>query len=602
MRINILFLILFFLFIPIILNAQSNIREKIKLAESYEKSGDFTNAARLYKELLDVNPKNDEIFQSVIRTYQSLNRFSELKDIIEKRLTVISDFTTNALYGEVLWQTGNHQEANRIWSETLKKFPPSFDLYIAVFQSQSKLRLIDKAIQTLLTGRKALNNPTVFSNELSQLYIATGNYQDGTEEILNFFNEHKHISFAQGRLFAFMNNPKAVEYIKNRLKREATNKSNDVFTQELYAYYLRAIGDLNESLNIIIKIDNLKRAEGREILYFADRSRQDDQLSIALEAYSKIIDQGRNNRYFTAALYGYAKTLERKIITETKITPEIVLSIIDRYSTIARDFKNLPEASNSLYQIAFLYHNYLNESEKAITVLNELINTYRNNNVTFAAMNLMGDIYLYLNKLEEAINSYQKVVSSHPKTSPTSQLEYAEYKTAEIIYYQGELDSALTLFKKIALNTGSDVSNDAIEKIVIIEKNKHLTAALKTFALAELKELQTNTKEAIDLYKQLAIEYKGEDLSELSFLRAGKILIKNKDFPNARQLLTQFIEIYPESIYGDLALLHLGNSYMEEGLKESAIQTFTTILSKYPRSIYLQEVRDKIRKLRDEKI
>lgn len=597
-----LFLILSLLFLPIITNAQSNIREKIKLAESYERSGDFTNAARLYKELFDANPKNDEIFQSVIRTYQQLNRYSELRDIIEKRLTLVSDFNTNALYGEVLWQTGNHQEANRIWSETLKKFPPSFELYIAVFQSQSKLRLIDKAVQTLLTGRKALNNPTVFSNELSQLYIATGNYQDGTEEILNFFNEHKHISFAQGRLFAFMNNPKAVEYIKNRLKREASTKSNDVFTQELYAYFLRAIGDLNESLSLVVKIDNLKRAEGREILYFADRSRQDDQLTIALEAYSKIIDQGRNNRYFTAALYGYAKTLERKITTEAKITPELVLSIIDRYSTIARDFKNLPEAANSLYQIAFLYHTYLNQSEKAIDVLNELIKTYRNSNVSYAAMNLMGDIYIYLDKLDNALDSYQKVIIYHPKTTPTSQLEYAEYKIAEIIYFKGSIDSALVLFKKIANNISSDVSNDAIEKIVIIEKNKQFTEALKNFALAELREIQLKSKEAVALYQQIGNEYKGEDLAELSMLRAGKILIKNKDFNLARQLLNQFIEVYPESIYGDLALLHLGNSYMEEGLKELAIQTFTTILSKYPRSIYLQEVRDKIRKLRDEKI
>ncbi len=599
---NKIIIILLLVFIPFSINAQSNIREKFKLAESYEKSGDFTNAARLYKELFDSNPRNDEFFQSILRTYSHLNRFTELKEIIEKRLSVSSDFIINSLYGEILWRVGNHQEANRIWEETLKKFPPSFELYIAVFQSQSKLRLVDKAVQTLQTGRKALLNPTAFSNELSQLYIATGNYQDGTEEILNFFNEHKHISFAQGRLFAFMNNPKAVEYIKNRLRKEAASKSSDVFTQELYAYFLRAVGNLDEALDIIIKIDKLKNAGGREILYFGDRSRQDDQLTIALKAYSNIIDKGRIHKYFTAALYGYAKTLERKLTTDAQITPELVISIIDRYYSIAKDFKNLPEAVNSLYQIAYLYHNYLNESEKAIIELQKLIKDYPNSNLKYSAMNLLGDIYICQNRLEEAISTYSKVFHTHPKLTPTVQLEYAEYKIAETIYFKGDIDSALILFRNIENKTASDVANDAIEKIVIIEKNKQFTSGLKTFALSELRELQSRFKEAIELYLKISDELKGEDLAEISLLRAGKMEISSKNFTSARNILTKFIDNYPDSIYGDIALLHIGNSYMNEGMKELAIQSFTTILGKYPRSIYLQEVRDKIRKLRDEKI
>ena len=48
----------------------------------------------------------------------------------------------------------------------------------------------------------------------------------------------------------------------------------------------------------------------------------------------------------------------------------------------------------------------------------------------------------------------------------------------------------------------------------------------------------------------------------------------------------------------DLALLSLANSFYLEGNNDEALRYYTEILNKFPRSIYLTEVRDKIRKIR----
>jgi len=54
----------------------------------------------------------------------------------------------------------------------------------------------------------------------------------------------------------------------------------------------------------------------------------------------------------------------------------------------------------------------------------------------------------------------------------------------------------------------------------------------------------------------------------------------------------------PETIYADEAVFLKGNAYMALNQNDNALKTFNDILIKFPRSILLQEVREKIRKLR----
>jgi TolA-binding protein len=55
---------------------------------------------------------------------------------------------------------------------------------------------------------------------------------------------------------------------------------------------------------------------------------------------------------------------------------------------------------------------------------------------------------------------------------------------------------------------------------------------------------------------------------------------------------------YPESIYADQALMLLGDSFAADGRKDDAIFTYTDLLTRFKNSIYLQQARDKIRRLR----
>jgi len=434
------------------------------------------------------------------------------------------------------------------------------------------------------------------------LYIATGNYQDGTDEILNYFYEHQQISFAQGRLHALMISQKSSEYIINRLKQEADSHDGDVLVQELYAYFLRTIGNFDEALRVTIRIDNLKKAEGREIYYFAERSRQDDQFDIALKAYENLIKQGRKNRLFNSALLGYAKTLESKLISESKFSKLEIQGVINRYREIIEEEEHSPEAQNSRYQIALLYYKYLNDNTNALNEVNKLLKGRYNNILMAMAGNLKGDIYLSQDKLDEAAESYKyskMLLSSNPTVS---YFDYAEYKIAEIEYFKGNIDSSKVMFQDIANKTISDDANDALEKITLLEKNKQFTGALQTFSKAQLRETQARYQEAKELYLQAANQAPGEDISEYATVLASNIDLVTSNYPSLRQNLEKLLTANPETIYGDWCYYLIARSYLAEKNKDAAIQNFTNILVRYPRSTYVQEARKSIRELREDKI
>ncbi len=78
----------------------------------------------------------------------------------------------------------------------------------------------------------------------------------------------------------------------------------------------------------------------------------------------------------------------------------------------------------------------------------------------------------------------------------------------------------------------------------------------------------------------------------------GTLELRRNNNESARNYFTTLMQKYPQTIYGDQALLAIGDSYAAESNIPEAIKIYTELLEKYPRSTHLIEARQKIRKLR----
>lgn len=579
------------------LRPQGTIDSKIKLAESYENTGDYINSARLYLELLESNPNRIEFLFGYANAMMNQNKYSEALPKVEQYITKMPSNELYNLKAVILWKLGKIEDANAAWKHSIKDFKPTVQLYANTATAQSNLMLFEKAVETLTEGRKVLNNTTIYIDELSKLYTALRDYEKAIKEIFNLFETTRNYPQVQGRLQALTFDANSKKYILDQLKGKE-NDSNRGY-KVLYAWFLASIGEFDKSLAKYIEIDKESKGKGAEIYTFANARHKDGQYEIAQKAYEALLDMGKETPYLLNALYGYNRVIEHQLIENKGSSDADFTSLIGKYREIIKLYPKSNFAYDAQYRIAYIYFNNLRYYDKAITELQELTKLPAHDPKMPKYNNLLADIYLYTDRIEEAKSIYSKSL-----TSSTSQADndknYAKFKLADIHFYTGNLDSALAIYKELANLPEQNIANDAIEKSFFIEQNKNMNKAITCFAMAEKYEFQHKDTLAVRKYKE-AIEVASDELLEeatLNLSMAYTRLLKKKE---AIETLEKYLKENPETVNIDKVYYFLANAYLDNKQFDDAEKTFTNMLEKFPRTIYLEACRTKVREIRSRK-
>lgn len=586
--------ILAILLININLFSQNITEQKTKLAETFENNGDFKSSARLYLELLNANPNNDDYLYGYSRALIAQNQYSELLPTIEKYISLRPSNKLYNLYAEVLWKLGKTEEANSAWAKGIDINKNDVNSYKNTAISQSNMMQIKKATETLEKARTQFKNKDMFVDELSRLYTASGDYRKAMEEIFLFFESSGNFPQTQGRLQALTFSGDAKKYILENLenKKNSPNKGYKI----LYAWFLSAIGEFEKSLALYTEIDNESNAKGAELYNFALARQKDEQYEIALKTFGKIIDYGKSSPYLLNALYGYNRVLESQISLKSFFNSKDYEELIRRYKNIVELFPNNNFSFDAQYRIATIYFKNLNRPEQAIEELNKIITVSGNSPIAYKSYNLLGDIYLYDNDINKAEVFYNKNASVN-LAGLENEKNYAIFKIADILYYTGNIDSAAKIYSALAKITDANIANDAIEKSMFIEQNKNSAKAIRDFAIAEKYNFQNKDSLAVLKYDEAA-QFGSGDIIEMSILNKAEIFKEAKKYSETIELLKKFTIDFPESINIDKVYFNLGNVYLLNNQPDLAEKTFAMILEKYPRTIYMEQCRNKIRQIR----
>ncbi len=588
--------IILIMILPALLFAQNIAEQKYKLAESYEKQGKYEESLRIYKEIYTEKKSDDKYFAGIIRSLRGMDNYSDMLPYLEERIEDYPAPVIYILYGEVKWRLGDNKTANKFWEKTLEEYQQQ-DVYTELARVQINLQLYDKAVNTFLQARNDLNNSNIFSDELSKLYIATGNYKDGLEEIIQMLMNQGDMAKSQGRLFAFLTSEEAINYIDDKLGEYADENPDNLYIQELYSWFLRNTDNLDKALEVTIRIDEIRNSGGRNIVFFANNARDDGQYDIALKAYSYIIKQGKNNKNTPSAMYGFTRTLEQKMADNEKMNDDEIDEILESYDKVIEDYPKSQYAAQAYLRLAVLHYKTLNNTSEAIKNIEKLKAEYPSQNIIYEALNMLGEIYLGKNEFDKALEAF-KIVSR--RSNSNTEKDFAIYNVANIQFYKGNTDSALVMYQKISQDTKSDVSNDALERIMMINENKELIKGLKLYGEYELELLANNTQKAAEKLKQIIKEYPDDNLTMTAHIKLGELYYNNNDYEQAADYLSKLIEKFPDYVNKDYAYFLAGKSYLMLNNPDKAEKTLTKILVEYPRSVYMNEARKIIRKIREQ--
>lgn len=171
-----------------------------------------------------------------------------------------------------------------------------------------------------------------------------------------------------------------------------------------------------------------------------------------------------------------------------------VQNLIRDYKVFIAQYRDNTNALEAQRSEAMLYATYLDEKEKAIVLLNELIQNPRASLLVKSTAKLdLGDIYLLKGEPWESnlvIFTSWEVIARKP-----SRL-WSKLKNAKLSYYKGDFRLAQEHLDILKEATTREIANDAMELSMRIKENiafDSVGEALKAYASIELLLYQNKT-------------------------------------------------------------------------------------------------------------
>ena len=176
---------------------------RYQLALSYLRGAQFDRAISLLEELYAENPGIDVFFEKLREAYENVKRYEDAIRIIDIRLaSSLQEIPElRAEKARLLFLEGDELLATTTWEEVLAHANGVESVYRLVYNSLLEVRLLDRAIDVLLRGRRESERSELFQPELAQLYSLVGQHEAAMTEYLNLLaiNERQ-INFVRGRL------------------------------------------------------------------------------------------------------------------------------------------------------------------------------------------------------------------------------------------------------------------------------------------------------------------------------------------------------------------------------------------------------------------
>ena len=176
---------------------------------------------------------------------------------------------------------------------------------------------------------------------------------------------------------------------------------------------------------------------------------------------------------------------------------------------------------------------------------------------------------------------------------------YANYQLARIFSFRNDFESARKNLISVMGNLKDNIANDAIELSILLNTAKNDSSNLSLYCSAEFLAEQKRFNEAKELYGRLSQNQQAFVFHSIAKLRVAEMVIALNDYQNAIANLSLLVDEAEKNIYADKALYLQGQIY-QYGLKDSvkAVESYESLLAKFPRSLYLDKARENIIELK----
>ena len=594
-----------------------------QLALQYYKDKEYDKAVELFEKIHAKKP-DSYIYYYYFYSLLELERYDDAEKMLKKQVRAYPNTPRYKVdLGFVYERSGENAKAEKLYQECLKNLSAketAVNELNNAFMSRGKY---DYAAETILKGRKLLNNEQLLSKNLINIYKLQHHNDKIIDEVIALVktdNEkyEKEVQTAIQDLLLDDEDNQQYMSIRTALQKfSQKNPSNILCIKELY-WISQLHKDLEEAFVLAKALDKRLKMEGIFTYELATVAAENRDYNTAIEALNYIIKKGEDTHNYIQAKM---KILDVKYMQLTESSPVKMVDAIN----LEQDFRKALEengihsgTSDWIRKYAHLLAFYVNKPQEAIDVLNQAMAATRDNKEKNQYKIDLADVQLYTGEIWDASLNYSQVDKDLPNDVLGNE---AKFKNAKLSFYIGEFNWAKSQLDVLAAATSKLIANDAIYSSMLISdnleeeeedesdttgalfSNSEGNLALKMYAKAEFLIFQNKDDEALRALDSVMLLSPFGTLVDDALYQKALILIKQKSYFEAEKLLKRVIENYGDQLLADDAVFKLAELY-EYYLKDisQAMEYYQKILKDYSDSLYVVQARNRYRTLRGDNV
>lgn len=584
-------------------------QQESKLAQEYYSTGEYEKAATLYAKLYDKNGGNDYYFNRYIESLMNLDRYAESEKAIKKQIKAKpKQVQLYVTYGSLFERQFKDDQAKAQYEKAIKKLPA--DRYATIklanaFISRTKYEYATKAYEQ---GAMLLKDKNVFAYNLGDLYRRKGNIPLMIENYLSSLVDNPSRVNSLKTLFQrSLSDEEQYDELKAQLYDRIQTNEEMVEFPELLTWVFIQQKDYRNAFRQVRALDKRLDENGGRIYKLAQVAANAKDYEAAIEAFDYIVqEKGPESSYYIEAKRE-SLTCKRKKIVEGFAYTEADLRVLEQqYEAFLEEFGSSKVTASIVSELAELEAFYLNDLDKAISILSEMIEYPGIDNRIKANGKLnLADFYLMQGEIWEATLLYSQVDKEFKDDILGHE---ARYRNAKLSYFAGDFQWAQAQFDVLKASTSKLIANDAIDRSVFIMDNLGLDTVLTSMTLyseAELLVFQNRYEEAFQKMDTIRRDFADHSLIDDIYYTSAKIYSKQRDYVKAAEMYQKIIDNHVEEIRADNALFELAELYENpEQLNDiaKAQALYEKLFLEFSASTYAVEARKRYRKLRGDDI
>ncbi len=556
-------------------------------------SGKLEEAEQVLELLYQRDPQNSKVVQLLKNCYsnlEELDRYEKfLGELIQKNP---EEFRNYAELAQLLIRQNKTSQARVTLQKSIDRTPSDPKAYWEAARVFQTAALPSEAKEIFLLARKKLGKPNLFAMELADIYESQNDIASVIKEYFKAVAEDSfRVMEVEAKLEFLLENNTVAEDLEQTLSQIIRKDPKNCLAHRIYGVLLFKKENYNGALEAYKMADKFCDTSGKTLLDFA---------KICLEG----------------GAYGWAEKTCEFILTNPKAIQStlkdtyMVLAksrtFLEKYDAAEKSYQKLLELAENEQEKAFaylrlgdLYFNNQNDISQAKLVYQKILDECAKSTLIPEAAINIGDCLLAQGETDSAFRQYQKLLDSQFGNIKSEELNF---KLAEVYFYKLNFDSALIFYDKVIAEFPKGIYvNDCLEMTILINSLGAGSPQLILYGGALFLSVQRKYADALQELDKLAHD-KNSGIADRAIYDKAIIYQKQRNWELALNNLKDLVNNFPQSFYAPLSLKMSGDVYFSV-LKddEKAKEAYQKILDDYPKALFLDEVRQKLKILAQKK-